>query len=243
MLLYKNTTNFALMGLTKLYVAILLIFSLTVNAQLKVVKPVKNHPKRTTLAFGAGLSQSVIYLNRNVKDNNDAIGFHANVLYGGSKLLRYSAEYTFFRTFDIDPTWYNIKAQTMEFNVHFLARFNNRKAVFYPIVGLSYNLFAGYFTGINDHLNLASVYERNQDATSRWLGLNVGTGFEYFFKPGSFFVDYKMRVGIAEGNQRLNIMDVCFSAGLRFNLRVPTFYSIFKGTRGRYFLDTKDSDW
>jgi hypothetical protein len=225
------------MRLVKLYVILFFASSCVLNAQLKTVKPVKSQPKRTTLAFGGGLSRSVVYLNRNVNDKNDARGFNASLVYGGSKLVRTSIEYTYFRTLDIRPTWYNVKAHTIEANVHFLARFKSKNAVFYPVFGLSYNVFSGFFTGVNDHLNLAAIHTPNTDATSRWLGLNVGTGYEYFFRPGSIFVDYKMRIGVAEGNFKLNIMDVCFSAGLRLNLKVPTFYSLFKGTRGRYFID------
>ncbi|MDI1354636.1 MAG: hypothetical protein PSX36_06945 [bacterium] len=212
-------------------------------AQLKVVKPIVTHPKRTTLAFGLGATRSVVYLSRNIKANNDAKGLTISAVYGGARLLRVSVEYTYYRILDISPTWYDIRANTIEANLHFLARFKSRKAVFYPIVGLSYNVFSGYFTGVNDYLNLTSLYPVNETVTTHWLGLNAGTGYEYYFKPGSLFIDYKMRVGVTEGTNQLNIQDVCFSAGLRFNFRVPSIYKVFKGTRGRYSLDTVDSEW
>lgn len=221
----------------------LLFLSVGLTAQLKVVKPIVTHPKRTTLAFGLGLTRSVVYLSRNVKPDNNADGFNASAVYGGARLMRLSLEYTYYRTMNIEPTWYDIKAHTIEANVHFLARFKSKKAVFYPIVGISYNIFSGYFTGVNDYLNLTSLYPVNETVTTRWPGLNVGTGYEYYFKPGSFFIDYKMRVGFTEGTNQVNIQDVCFSAGFRFNLRVPTIYTVFKGTRGRYSLDTVDSEW
>lgn len=210
----------------------------------KVTPPVKKHSKRTNLGIGLGVTRSVVYLARNVKPNNDATGLNASLVYGGSKLLRVSLEYTRYAKIDIAPTWYNINANTIELNAHILARFQNKKAYFYPLFGVSYNTFSGTYTGINDFLNLSELYEKDERVITRWLGINVGTGFEYYFKPGSFFLDYKMRVGLTKGYNQINIQDVCISAGLRFNLRVPSFYSIFvyRGTRSRYLLDKSDVD-
>jgi len=213
-----------------------LLFVLSATGQLKVIKPVVKPAKRTNLAIGYGRSRSVVYLNRNVKQDNDARGHHLSLVYGGNRLIRFSAEYTRYKLKNIAPTWYDITASTLDANLHFLARFQSNKALFYPIVGLSYNTFAGFFTGQNDFLNLRAIYPINQRVNSSWIGLNVGTGFEYFFRPGSFYIDYKMRLGFSEGTENLNIMDVCFTAGLRYNLRVPSLYGLFRGTRGRYFI-------
>jgi hypothetical protein len=218
----------------------LLVFSCAISmAQVRMIKPLKTHPKRTTLGFGFGAAKSVLFLARNVKENNDALGFTASLVYGGSKLLRSSLEYTFYRPIDIQPTWYDIKASTIEYNMHFIARFKESKAYFYPLFGFSYNVFSGYFTGKNDFLNLASMYQKNQYVSTKWLGFNAGVGYEQFFKRFSFFIDFKMRVGLAQGNRQLNINDVCYGAGLRFNLRVPSIYQLFRGTRSRYLLDTE----
>lgn len=209
----------------------------------KNVKPeVKRYPSKTNLGVGLGLTRSVVYLARNVKPNNNATGLNVALVYGGSKLFRASFEYTRYLGMDIAPTWYNIKASTIELNMHILARFRSRNAYFYPLFGLSYNTFSGTYTGINDFLNLGSLYEKNQKVVTKWLGVNLGTGYEIYFKPGSFFLDYKMRVGMTEGYNKLNIQDVCVTAGLRFNLRVPSIYSLFiyRGTRSRYLLDNRD---
>ena len=225
-----------------IYLSLLVLIQNTITAQLKVVKPAETHARKTNLALGGGITRSVLYLSRNVKEDIDAIGYTASLMYGGNKLTRTIVEYTYYRKINIEPTWYNIKAYSLEANVHFIARFKSKKAIFYPLFGLSYNVFSGFFTGENDFLRLIKLYTKNQQVTTRWVGLNAGTGFEYFFKPGSFFVDYKMRIGFTEGTSQFNIMDVCFSGGLRFNLRVPTIYQIFKGARGRYFVDTVEDE-
>lgn len=213
-----------------------------VNAQVRVIKPVKkSYPKKTNFGIGGGLTRSVLYLNRNVKENNDATGYSVAMIYGGARIARVSVEYTHYKSINIEPTWYNIKASTVEANVHIIARFKKTNAFFYPLFGLSYNMFSGYFTGRNDFMNLSEKYKINSVASSNWLGLNVGTGYEHYFGPVSAFLDYKMRVG-ESGKRQLNIMDVCISAGLRYNLKVPSIYKIFSGTKNRYFLDSEKTD-
>ncbi len=205
-------------------------------AQVKIVKPVKTRAKTTNLAIGFGAAKSVLYLNRNVKENNDASGLQASLVYGGSNIFRFSFEYTFYRPINIAPTWYDIKASTFEANMHIIARFKNTDAIFYPLVGISYNTFSGFFTGKNDFLNLLDKYKPNQIVVTQWVGVNIGTGYELFLKRVSFFLDYKMRVGFTDGKKQLNIIDVCFGGGIRYNLKVPSIYKLFRGTRSRYLL-------
>ena len=210
----------------------------TTQAQLRVIKPVKTYPKKTNFAIGAGLTRSVLFLTRNVKENNDATGYNFSVIYGGARILRVSMEYTYYRPINIEPTWLNIKANTIEANAHIIARFKTTKAFFYPLFGLSYNHFSGYFTGRNDFLHLSEKYKTNTTVTTNWLGLNMGTGYEQYFGPVSIFIDYKMRVGFTDGNgHQINIMDVCIGGGLRYNIKVPSVYKLFSGTKNRYFLD------
>ncbi|MBA2613683.1 MAG: hypothetical protein H0U95_17100 [Bacteroidetes bacterium] len=177
-----------------------------------------------------------------MKDNNDAIGYHGSVLYGGSKLLRGSLEYTYYRKINIEPTWYNIKASTIEFNIHIMTKFKKSKTYFYPLVGLSYNSFSGYFTGKDDFQNLHDKYQKNQIAVTKWIGVNVGAGFEkYFIKRASVYGEYKMRVGNSQEKQ-INIMDVCFSIGVRGYLRVPSIYKLVSTTKSRYPFESKEPE-
>lgn len=211
----------------------------SMRGQVRVIKPVKTHPLTTRLGLGAGAAGSVLFLSRNVKENNEAYGFHLSLAYGGTKLFRGVVEYTQYQTMDISPTWYNVKASTIESNLHIIARFSEGKAIFYPVFGFSYNVFSGFYTGVRDYLNLSTLYEDNTDVITRWWGINAGAGYEYFFGSVSFFADYKMRMGVSEGYNEFNILDVCLSAGLRWNLKVPTLYGLFRGTRSRYTLKTE----
>lgn len=222
--------------LKHLFIICFVLLSFSLKSQLKTAKPIKTHAKYSNFALGIGATRSVLYLNRNVKENNDATGLHFSLIYGGNKNLRLSTEYSYFFPINIEPTWFNIRAKCIESNLHIIARFTKTKAYFYPIVGISYNEFSGFFTGRNDFLNLTDKYGKNTHVKTIWYGLNVGTGYEYYIYNFSLFLDYKMRIGLAEKKQ-LNIMDVCFTAGLRYNFKVPTLYKLFNGTKSRYMLN------
>ena len=197
----------------------------------------KPRPTYTNLGIGVGITNSVVFLARNTNEKNAALGITASVVYGLSKSFRLSFDYTRYGRIDISPTWYDIKANTFEANLQIMFK-SKSDFYFYPMFGLSYNEFKGYFTGKNDYLNLNSIYPANANVTSRWLGFNSGVGLEYNFKPVIIFGGAKMRVGVSEGDSGLNIMDVCYTFGIRYNLIVPTLYKLFRGG-SRYNLDLR----
>jgi hypothetical protein len=238
----SSNENLLKMKSPSYFILAFLLLSASFYSQTRVIKPAKKtYPKTTNLGISAGVTRSLVYLNRNVKENNDATGYSFGLIYGGSRLTRVTVEYTHYKELNIQPTWIGIRASCIEANVHAIARFKNVKAYFYPMAGLSYNMFSGYFTGRNDFLNLSQRYPINQVVSTNWTGLNVGTGYEHHIKKISLYVEYKMKVGLAE-KKNLNIMDVCFGFGIRYNLRVPSVYKIFSGTRSRYFLDKEDAE-
>ena len=104
---------------------------------------------------------------------------------------------------------------------------------------MSYNTFKGYFTGLNDYLNLTEHYKRNTTIKSTWLGLNIGTGLEHAFGPVVLFFDYRMRIGKTDTFTSINVQDVCYGGGLRLKIYVTkSIYTRFKtfGSENRYKL-------
>src|SRR3954466_11248951 len=141
------------MQIRRLYIAVLLLAAFSMSAQVRVIKPVKkSKPKSTHLSFFGGFSSSELLLERNVQEDNAAHGYHFGMSYGITRVFRAGFEYTKYREINIAPTWYDINAETFEFNVHALARMGTTHAYFYPLLGVSYNVFQGYFTGEKDYL-------------------------------------------------------------------------------------------
>jgi hypothetical protein len=222
--------------------AFILSASLT-SAQVRTVKPIAKKKALTTrMGFGGGVTRSEALLQRNIKDNNPAVGFNLRLTYNLNRIARPSLEYVRYSKINIEPTWYNVKAHSLEFNMNWLARVKGSHDHFYLLTGVSYNVFEGYFTGINDYLNLSSVYNRNAQIKTRWGGLNAGVGFEKTFKPLTFFGEFKMRVGLDDNKRDITPKDVLFSAGIRLNIIVPTFSKLFSGTRSRYLLDKSEEE-
>jgi hypothetical protein len=179
------------------------------------VTPAKKlkEPEFTRLSVKAGVNISVVYLTRNIKDKNNEPGFCTGGVYEFNNFVRVSVLYTHFKTLNIEPTWLNVKANTYEANLEIMARFPNKKTIMYPFTGLSYNTFNGFFTGQADYLNLKEYYGSNTTVKDNWLGVNLGTGIEHNFGILGVYLDYRMRVGRAE--KAINIMDVCYTAGLK----------------------------
>ncbi|MES2762100.1 MAG: hypothetical protein V4677_07835 [Bacteroidota bacterium] len=209
----------------KFYIFIILLITLLANtaySQLKLpakpravtpaVKKEKEKPF-TRWSLKAGANISVIYLSRNIKDNNNAPGYCGGFVYELNDFVRVSGLYTHFMPINIEPTWLNVKANTYEANMEILAKFPNKKTLLYPFVGLSYNTYQGFFTGESDYLGLREYYKVNSTVNNNWLGLNLGTGIEHNFGILGIFVDYRMRVGKQE--KAFNIMDVCYTGGLK----------------------------
>lgn len=161
----------------------------------------------------AGANISVIYLARNVKDNNNEPGFCGGLTYEVNDFVRFAGLYTYFKPINIEPTWYDVKAKNFEVNLEVLAKFPNKKTLLYPFVGFSYNTYKGFFTGQADYLNLRQYYPINTTIKNNWLGLNLGTGLEHNFGILGVFIDYRMRVG--KQDNVINIMDVCYTGGLK----------------------------
>lgn len=230
---------------------LIFLFSLSAVAQVQSMSPSikkkrtmerkKIELKRTTLGFGVGVTRSVVFLSRNVKEYNDATGFNFAIVYGGNNLARFSLEYHQYNALDIEPTWYDIHARTYEANLQLLARFRDEKALIYPIVGLSVNEFRAFFTGREDFQNLRDKYPVNSEVHTYWIGMNFGLGYEHKIGPLKAFFLYKMRVGAQDVTSKLNIMDVCYSAGLRYDIKALTpkyvVRTIMRTYRPRYDID------
>lgn len=185
-------------------------------ASTAAAMPAKTGRQYSKLSLKAGANLSVIYLARNVKENNNEPGYSLGGVYAFNGFIRLSALYTAFKTLNIEPTWENVKAHTYEANLELLARFPNKKTLIYPFAGLSYNTYKGYFTGQNDWLNLKEFYPVNSTVSNKWLGLNLGLGLEHNFGPVGLYIDYRMRVG--RQDKAINVMDVCYSGGVKINL-------------------------
>lgn len=206
----------------------------TTKPEIKKTKPTipaKKEKEFSKLSLKTGFNISVIYLARNIKEDNNEPGYSAGLTYRVNNFIRVSGLYTQFRPINIEPTWINVNANTIESNLEIMANFPNKQTLLYPFVGLSYNTYKGFFTGQQDYLNLIEYYPANSVVKNNWLGVNLGTGIEHTFGIVGLYLDYRMRVGKQE--RGFNIMDVCYTGGVKITLPKNKLKSIFS-TRDRF---------
>ena len=204
----------------------------TISKAPTITNKLEKERPYTRWSLKAGINISVIYLARNVKENNNEPGYCGGFIYEVNNFIRISTLYTRFQPINIEPTWYNVKANTYETNLEILAKFPNKKTLLYPFVGFSYNTYSGFFTGQSDYLNLREYYPINTTIKNQWLGINFGTGLEHNFGILGLFIDYRMRVGRQE--KAINIMDVCYTAGLKIRFPYGKLAKSISSTNDRF---------
>jgi len=199
-----------------------------------IAPPHKKHKevRFTKWSIKAGANIGVLYLSRNTKDRNNEPGYSGGITRDVNDFVRVSGLYTYFKPFDILPTWEHVKGNTYEINLEIIARFPNKKTLLYPFVGLSYNTFSGFFTGKNDYLNLRNYYTINSTINNNWLGINLGSGLEHSFGILGLYIDYRMRIGKEE--KAFNIMDVCYTTGIKVRFPYGKLAKKYSGINDRY---------
>lgn len=212
----------------------------TAGATVPAIVPKETRYTKWSVKAGANLS--VVYLARNIKDDNNVPGICGGLNYEVNNFIRVSTLYTYFRPVNIEPTWLNVRASTTEMNLEMVAHFPNKKTLLYPFVGLSYNTYDGFFTGQLDYLNLKEYYAVNSVIKNRWVGMNLGTGIEHNIGILGIFVDYRMRIGKQEDATGVNIMDVCYTGGIKvrfpYGKAAKKFSQKFR-TKDRFNIQTR----
>src|SRR5690349_264295 len=114
-------------------VILLAILTGQAYAQLHVVKPVPP-PKKpynvSRLGIGVGRARSVLFLMRNIKQDNEAHGWDVSLAYNLSRVMKITSNYTWYRPIDIAPTWYGVEGRTFEVNVNWLFTFPDGRTRF-----------------------------------------------------------------------------------------------------------------
>ena len=209
------------------------------NAQIHTVKPVKKEGSTAFIGIGAGVARSEIFLEQKIKEDTKPTGLFFQLVYGSKRTARYSFTYIHYFPKTIEGKWHNMSFNSAEINCHFTAKFENSNAEFYPLVGASYNVFSAYFTGRNDSKNVTVLYPPNSVVELKWIGLNVGTGYEYRIKKFGFMAEFKLRFsGDDLSFKNFGIRDVIVSTGIKYYLNLQPLNKYFKGTRNRYFLNS-----
>lgn len=172
----------------------------------------------THFAFGAGVSFAPVYMARSVNNDHTAKGLNLVMIMDPGNYTRLSFEYNHYGSINISPTWSHIRAQCAELNVQTIARSNDGRFFFGPVIGVSYNSSAGYYTGLYDNTNFGYLHSRNTNVGIRWFGVSMGCVADFKINRSYLSLTLlKLRVGKPEGYEHFNVMDVNAGISVRYD--------------------------
>lgn len=202
-------------------------------------KPLEKY--KFEFGIGAGVSKSVVFLTRNIKEFNDAYGIYLQFSFNSiNKLLRNEISFSNYNKIQIEPTWKNVKSWIFEHNINFMARFIKTDAMLFPTLGWCVSHYEGFFTGISDVQGLRARFNPNTLVSQYWFGLTFGVGAEKVFYPFSVGMYYKMRISNGDLIDKLSIVDVCYHFFIKYYFK-RFFSKKYLGPRGRYILKRSES--
>jgi hypothetical protein len=219
------------------FILTIFVFALHVKSQSGLHGPV---------VLGYGRVNSVVYMSRNVDVDNAVTGNAYSMLYTCTDIFRGELLFQHFKSFDMLPTWKQVKAHAFEINVMCMARTASGSVLFYPLAGLSWNRFNAFYTGIQDYTQMRKYSKPLTTYNSNWPGFNTGVGVSYCVGFWELSLQYKMRMGQTSQMNDFNIQDVQFSIFAFYNipLRIKNAFQSkeklpktkHKWFKGRYFI-------
>ena len=166
--------------------------------------------------IGAGASLSTINMNREPEGHaRRGMNFKAGIKF--SPVFRITSEYTNQFAYSIEPAWKLIHSQSYELSANLLANLVDANASFYTITGLSFQHWRGHFTGVDHYFQLVDLGRTPKDFSTNWGSVIVGCGFEKIIDRFSFFAEFKYRISKKQENVPLNIIDACYTTGLKYS--------------------------
>jgi hypothetical protein len=195
--------------------------SFCANAQ--ITTPIKPNPTTQTKTLhtnafylGGGCVLSSVNIFRNYRQNPYRLGYNFRAYNEFSSNMRMMAEYTYMPKFSLEPTWLDVKNDVIDINLNLLAQIKDYKAIFYTITGLYAQRWKSFYTGINDFSNSKKTYLTNSIVINRYIGLDLGLGFERAFPGFQFFGEFRYRFSNTDSG--FGITDAAYSAGLKTKL-------------------------
>jgi hypothetical protein len=168
--------------------------------------------------LGYGRVNGVVYMSRNVDIENSVTGNAYTMLYTFTDIFRGELLFQQFKSFDMLPSWKQVKAHALEINIMCMARTASGSVLFYPLAGLSWNRFNAFYTGIQDYTQMRKYSKPLTTYNSNWPGFNTGVGVSYCIGSCELSLQYKMRLGQTSHMNDFNIQDVQFSIFAFYNI-------------------------
>lgn len=200
------------------YLILFLCIDLFANAQTPAIKEIKKKQSDPVFSFGFGANLSSVNVFRNYKENPYNLGLNTRLAYNFNDNIRFVAEYTRTKKFDLNPTWLNIKSQSFVISTNAVGYIKDQDVMIYTISGLCIQSWNGYYTGLQDFSTAQFYYTDNTYIRNRNICLDLGIGFERPFPGFNLYGDFRYR--FANIDNRFGITDANYNLGIKFPIIV-----------------------
>lgn len=151
---------------------------------------------------------------------NDGVkpGFVTRMHFPSCGFLSFVLEYHHLFPFSIDQTWVDVKARDHDANVFFGRQFQGGNSSFYAFTGLCIKSWEATYTGIGENKITGFFVPVGSRTQLLRFCANLGVALEKHINDLSFFGDFRFRLSPVQENVRIEIMDIMYSLGLKYNL-------------------------
>ncbi|MBN8702956.1 MAG: hypothetical protein J0M08_07820 [Bacteroidetes bacterium] len=167
------------------------------------------------LSISAGLNFSTINTDKDFVSkprigNNIRLGVYLK------RNILLSAEYTHFAKHDISIFEKKVQSQSLEINANFRSNLVGYSTAFYFITGVA--MQNRIFNKVTyDAFNYGLLESSNVVQRDNWYGINLGFGLSQKIKFIDVFADLKYRISKRISSVPVNIIDIGYQIGLRYN--------------------------
>jgi hypothetical protein len=205
----------------KLGFFILLFFMLPdMQAQMLLGYSPNPHSRDSVITFSAGGGIAYSTVNMGIEPIGEIKrGYNGRLAVRFKRRIGLIGEYTYQVPHDAIPAWGNIWASNYDLNLTYMyLTVGQSKTKFYGIIGACYQQWKGTYLGTPAFDRDIYDYQSGVSYTFNWLSMNLGMGFERYYKYFGVFGEFKFRFGRDYLSDSFSIMDACVTLGVKKNL-------------------------
>jgi len=170
------------------------------------------------ISLGGGMVFSTVNVGLEpVGEIKSAINGRLNVKF--RRRLGLSAEFTNQFQHDALPAWGMISSRTFDLNLNYMYfHVAQTSSIFYGLIGACFQQWKGTYLGTPAFTKDIYDYQIGEQKSFNFPSVNLGIGFERFYKQVGVFGEFKFRFGQDFVYDSFGIVDVCVSLGAKINL-------------------------
>ncbi|MFI5151580.1 MAG: hypothetical protein ACHQRM_17785 [Bacteroidia bacterium] len=197
-----------------------LVLKGTFNAQMLLGYSPNPHLRDTVITFSAGGGIAFSAVNMGIEPIGEIKrGYNGRLAVRFKRRIGLITEYTYQVKHDAIPAWGAIQASNIDLNLSYMyLTVGTSNTRFYGLIGACYQQWQGTYLGTPAFDRDIYNYVEGTKYNFSWVSMNLGIGFERYYKYAGLFGEFKFRFGRDYLSDSYSIMDACFTLGLKKNL-------------------------